>query len=191
MFQLPQLKYGLGDLEPYISQKTLEFHYLKHHQTYIDNLNRLILGTKYENMSLEEIVKESVKHTDDVSIFNNAAQTWNHTFFFDSMRPQGGQKPNGKLSEQIAKSFGSYENFKQEFKATALSQFGSGWAWVVKDAQGHIGILKTSNADTPLAHNLKALLTIDVWEHAYYLDYQNRRGDFIDAFLDHLAYWQQ
>ena len=191
MFKLPPLNYKLDELEPYISRNTMEFHYLKHHQTYIDNLNKLIAGTEFESMSLEEIVQKTAGKPEYTAIFNNAAQVWNHTFFWNCMRPNGGSRPQGRLLEDIIKTFGSYEDFCKEFKATALAQFGSGWAWLVRRADGGLEIMKTANADNPLAHGLEALITIDVWEHAYYLDYQNRRGDFIDAFLNHLVDWKE
>ncbi len=191
MFKLPLLGYELDALAPYISKNTMEFHYLKHHQTYVDNLNKLIAGTEFESMSLEEIVQKTVGKPEYTAIFNNAAQVWNHTFFWNCMRPNGGSRPQGRLLEDIIKTFGSYEDFCKEFKATALAQFGSGWAWLVRRADGGLEIMKTANADNPLAHGLEALITIDVWEHAYYLDYQNRRGDFIDAFLNHLVDWKE
>ncbi len=191
MFQLPLLSYKLDELAPYISQNTMAFHYLKHHQTYIDNLNKLIVGTAFENMALPAIVKNTARKTEYKAIFNNAAQTWNHSFFWNSMRPNGGGKPHGQLFEEIIKSFGSYENFRKEFKDAALAQFGSGWAWLIREDKDRLAIMKTANADNPLAHDLEAVLTIDVWEHAYYLDYQNRRADFIDAFLDHLVDWKE
>ena len=191
MFKLPLLSYELDALAPYISKNTMEFHYLKHHQTYVDNLNKLIAGTEFESMSLEEIVQKTAGKPEYTAIFNNAAQVWNHTFFWNCMRPNGGSRPQGRLLEEITRSFGSYENFRKEFKDAALAQFGSGWAWLVRRASGGLEIMKTANADNPLAHGLEALITIDVWEHAYYLDYQNRRGDFIDAFLNHLVDWKE
>lgn len=191
MFKLPTLNYELDALVPYISKNTMEFHYLKHHQTYVDNLNKLIAGTEFENMALEEIVQKTAEKPEYTAIFNNAAQVWNHSFFWNCMRPNGGSKPQGRLLEDIIKTFGSYEDFCKEFKAAALAQFGSGWAWLVRRADGGLEIMKTANADNPLAHGLEALITIDVWEHAYYLDYQNRRGDFIDAFLNHLVDWKE
>lgn len=191
MFKLPTLNYELDALVPYISKNTMEFHYLKHHQTYVDNLNKLIAGTKFENMALEGIVQKTVGKPEYTAIFNNAAQVWNHTFFWNCMRPNGGSKPQGRLLDDIIKTFGSYEDFCKEFKVAALAQFGSGWAWLVRRADGGLEIMKTANADNPLAHGLEALITIDVWEHAYYLDYQNRRGDFIDAFLNHLVDWKE
>ncbi len=191
MFKLPTLNYELDALVPYISKNTMEFHYLKHHQTYVDNLNKLIAGTEFESMFLEEIVQKTAGKPEYTAIFNNAAQVWNHTFFWNCMRPNGGSRPQGRLLEDIIKTFGSYEDFCKEFKVAALAQFGSGWAWLVRRADGGLEIMKTANADNPLAHGLEALITIDVWEHAYYLDYQNRRGDFIDAFLNHLVDWKE
>lgn len=191
MFKLPPLEYPLDALEPWISKRTMEFHYLKHHQTYIDNLNKLIAGTIFENMALPAIIKQTAGKPEYAAIFNNAAQTWNHTFFWNSMRPNGGGKPFGDLLNQITDSFGSYDNFRKEFKDAAVSQFGSGWAWLIRKDDGKLAVMKTSNANTPLADDFEALITIDVWEHAYYLDYQNRRGDFVDAFLDHLVHWKE
>lgn len=186
-FELPILPYEKNALEPYISAKTIEFHYGKHHKSYIDNLNNLIKGSAYENMSLEEIIVAS-SQKGDVAIFNNAAQAWNHNFFWHSMRANGGGEPKEELKARLIKDFGSVEKFKEEFKAAAVSQFGSGWAWLVED-NGVLRVIKTSNADTPIAHGLKPLLTIDVWEHAYYLDYQNLRAAFVDAYLAHLINW--
>ena len=191
MFKLPILNYELDALVPYISKNTMEFHYLKHHQTYVDNLNKLIAGTEFENMALEEIVQKTVGKPEYTAIFNNAAQVWNHTFFWNCMRPNGGSRPQGRLLDDIIKTFGSYEDFCKEFKAAALAQFGSGWTWLVRRADGGLEVMKTANADNPLAHGLEALITIDVWEHAYYLDYQNRRGDFVEAFLNHLVDWKE
>lgn len=191
MFKLPSLKYELNALEPYVSERTMSFHYLKHHQTYIDNLNKLIVGTKFENMSLEDIIKQSAGNADLSAIFNNAAQAWNHTFFWESIKPNGGGQPKGKMLDDINASFGSYENFRKAFKEAAVSQFGSGWAWLVRKENNTLAIVKTSNADTPIAHNLEPVAVIDVWEHAYYLDYQNKRGDFVDTFLDNLIYWKE
>ncbi|MBE6450549.1 MAG: superoxide dismutase [Alphaproteobacteria bacterium] len=191
MFKLPPLKYELDALEPYISKKTMEFHYLKHHQGYINKLNELIEKTEYENMSLTDIIRKTANKPELSAIFNNAAQTFNHTFFWNSMCPQGGGKPHTNLMTDIKNSFGSYDNFKQEFKQAALSQFGSGWAWLIKKDEHTLAIMKTSNADTPIAHDLEPILTLDVWEHAYYLDYQNKRADFIDAYLEHLICWKE
>ena len=189
MFVLPKLSYGYTDLEPYMSEQTLLFHHTKHHQSYIDNLNKLIEKTEFEDLSLEEIIRQTADDIKYESIFNNAAQTYNHNFFFEHLSPVGAQKPPAELFKRIEKTFGSYEIFKSEFKNAALSQFGSGWAWLAEDGKENLKILKTSNADTPIAHHLKPLVCLDVWEHAYYLDFQNRRADFIDTFLDHLIKW--
>ncbi len=186
-FTLPPLPYAQEALEPYISAKTLSFHYGKHHQTYVDNVNKMIAGTPLEGQSLEKIVQETAGAADKKGVFNNAAQVWNHTFFWHSMKP-GGSKPAGRLLQLIEKSFGSVDKFKADFVAAAVAQFGSGWAWLVQDGDG-LKIVTTSNADTPIAHGQNALLTCDVWEHAYYLDYQNRRKDFVQAFVDSLADW--
>lgn len=190
MFILPALPYGKSALEPHISANTLNFHYGKHHQTYIDNLNKLIVGTDMETASLEAIIKKLAGSANNAAIFNNAAQAYNHDFFWRSLRPVGEpSEPSEKLNELINKSFGSLENFYSEFKTAALAQFGSGWVWLVKDGE-NLKIMKTANADTPIAHNLKPLLTIDLWEHAYYLDYQNRRADFVDGVMRNLLNWQ-
>ena len=188
-FQLPLLPYAPDALEPYVSARTMSFHYGKHHQTYVDNLNPLIAGAPWAGKPLEKIVVESAGAADKAAVFNNAAQVWNHTFFWQSMKAGGGGKPEGLLLERIEKSFGSFEEFKKAFVAAAVAQFGSGWVWLVQDGD-RLTIVKTSNADTPLARGQTALLTCDVWEHAYYLDYQNRRKDFAQAFLDHLANWE-
>ena len=187
-FTLPSLPYAKNALAPHISEQTLEFHYGKHHQTYVTNLNNLVQGTENESKSLEDLIKLSSAKADMVGIFNNAAQVWNHTFFWNCMKPNGGGQPTGVLLEKINASFGSYEKFAADFKQAALTQFGSGWAWLVQDGND-LKITKTANADLPMAHNQKALLTCDVWEHAYYLDYQNRRADFVQTFLDHLVNW--
>ena len=188
-FTLPALPYPQEALEPYISAKTMSFHYGKHHQTYVDNLNKLVAGTPWATgASLEKIVAECAGKADKVAVFNNAAQAWNHTFFWKSMKAGGGGQPTGKLLDLIGKSFGGVDQFKTAFLAAAVAQFGSGWVWLVQDG-AELKIVATSNADTPIAHGQTALLTCDVWEHAYYLDYQNRRKDFVQAFLDHLANW--
>ena len=189
VFQLQPLPYAQDALEPYISGRTMSFHYGKHHQAYVDNLNKLIADTPWTGEPLEEVVVESANAADRVAVFNNAAQVWNHTFFWQSMKGGGGGKPTRPLLEQIEKSFGSFEEFKNVFAAAAIAQFGSGWVWLVQDRE-KLTVVKTSNADTPVAHGQTALLTCDVWEHAYYLDYQNRRKDFVQAFLDHLANWE-
>ncbi|MBQ8677326.1 MAG: superoxide dismutase [Alphaproteobacteria bacterium] len=188
-FTPSELPYAKAALEPYISARTLEFHHGKHYKTYVDNLNKLVSGSQLADMTLEEIIKHCAGKQELSAIFNNAAQAWNHEFFWQSMRPNGGGEPTPKLKQKIERDFKSLAKFKEEFKAAALSQFGSGWAWLVEDESGILKVIKTSNADTPLAHGLKAIITLDVWEHAYYLDYQNRRGDFADAFLEHLVNW--
>lgn len=189
MFTLPALPYEMNALEPHISQNTVEFHYLKHHKTYVDNLNKLISGTEFESMPLEEIIRETAGKSQYTPIFNNAAQAWNHAFFWKSMTKNGGGEPSEQLLKDIVADFGSFDNFKTEFKNAAVSQFGSGWAWLVRNHEGKLSVLKTANADNPLVYGLHPLITVDVWEHAYYLDYQNRRADFVDAFLNHLVNW--
>lgn len=176
-FELPNLPYAVDALEPFISQRTLEFHHGKHHQTYVNNLNNLVVGTKFENTELEHIVKEA-----QGPIFNNAAQIWNHTFYFEAFKPNGGGEPTGVLLEKINASFGSFAEFKAKFAASATTLFGSGWAWLVEKTDGALEIVQTSNAACPLRDGLKPLLTCDVWEHAYYLDVQNRRPDYVTAF---------
>jgi Fe-Mn family superoxide dismutase len=190
MFQLENLPFALTALEPHISAKTLEFHHGKHHQAYIDNLNKLVAGTAWENQSLEEIILATAGQSEQAAIFNNAAQAYNHAFFWNCLRPTTASVsvPESLLVE-IDKTFGSWEKFLEAFKAAALGQFGSGWAWLVLEG-GELKVTKTANADTPLAHGQQPLFTIDVWEHAYYLDYQNRRGDFVSAILDSLADWE-
>ena len=188
-FELPNLPFGGDALEPYMSARTLEFHHGKHHRTYVTNLNNLIKDTDLSAKSLEDIIRATAGDASKAGIFNNAAQTWNHTFFWSCLTPNGGGAlPEGSFKNAVIKTFGSEEKFKEEFKAAAVSQFGSGWAWLVLE-NGELKITKTSNADTPIAHGQIALMTLDVWEHAYYLDYQNRRPDFAQAFLDNLANW--
>jgi len=188
-FELPQLPYDKSALEPHISAKTLEFHHGKHHATYVTNLNGLIKDTDLAGKSLKEIILAAAKDLPaKQGLFNNAAQVWNHTFFWNCMKKGGGGKPSGAVLARIEADFGSYEKFAEDFKAAALTQFGSGWAWLVLDG-GKLKIAKTGNADLPMAHGQTALLTVDVWEHAYYIDYQNRRADFVQAFLDHLVDW--
>ncbi len=176
-FKLPELPYTLDALEPNISKKTFEFHYGKHHQAYVTNLNNLVPGTEFENADLETIVKKA-----DGPIFNNGSQVWNHTFFFLSFSPNGGGKPTGALATAIDNSFGSFEKFRETFSQAAATLFGSGWAWLVKKADGSLEIVKESNAGNPLRNGLTPILTCDVWEHAYYLDYQNKRPDYIQNF---------
>ncbi len=187
-FILPALPFANDTLEPYYSQKLISLHHGKHHAAYVNNLNKLIPGTKYENLSLEEIIKESAKNSADKSIFNNAAQIWNHTFFWNCMKQNGGGKPEGDLLKLIEKSFCSFESFKEQFSKAATTLFGSGWAWLVLDGD-RLKITQESNAGTPLAEELIPILTLDVWEHAYYPDYENKRPDFITTFLDNLVNW--
>lgn len=188
-FDLPALPFAEDALEPYYSARTLSFHHGKHHRAYVDNLNKLIAGTDLESKTLEEIILHAAGEPARAGMFNNAAQIWNHTFFWHCMKPDGGGKPGGKLAARIDAAFGSYEKFAEQFKAAAVGRFGSGWGWLVLDG-GELKIVSTPNAETPLAKGQKALLTVDVWEHAYYLDYQNRRADFVQAFLDHLVDWE-
>ena len=187
-FTLPDLPYAADALEPHMSAQTFSFHHAKHHAAYVTNLNNLIKGTDLETKSLEEVILASAGDASKVGIFNNSAQVWNHTFFWNCMKPNGGGKPTGAIAEKIDADLGGYDKFVEEFKAAATTQFGSGWAWLVLE-NGKLKIVKTGNADLPMAHGMTALLTVDVWEHAYYLDYQNRRPDFVQAFLDHLVNW--
>jgi Fe-Mn family superoxide dismutase len=186
---LPPLPYADNALEPVISARTLGFHYGKHHKAYLDNLNKLIAGRDYADLSLEDIISRSAKQAGDAAIFNNAAQLWNHTFYWRSMRPQGGGTPPKALREKIEASFGSVDACKQQLAGAAISQFGSGWAWLVQDGD-KLRVVKTGNADTPITAGLTPLLNVDVWEHAYYLDYQNRRADYVNAVLDKLVNWE-
>lgn len=189
-FTLPPLPYAKDALEPYISGRTMDFHYYRHHQTYVDNLNKLVAGTPWATgCPLEKVILESAGKADKTAVFNNAAQVWNHTFFWKSMMPGGGGLPAGRLLEMIEKSFGRFDEFKNAFLAAAAAQFGSGWVWLVQDG-GAVKIVSTSNANTPMAQGQTALMTCDVWEHAYYLDYQIRRKDFVKAFLDYLVNWK-
>jgi Fe-Mn family superoxide dismutase len=189
MFNLLPLPFAQSALEPYISAKTIEFHYGKHHQAYVDNLNNLISGTPYSGQKIEEIILETANNPELAPIFNNAAQAYNHDFFWRSLRPSSERRqPSSELEAAIIKNFASFETFLEEFKAAALSQFGSGWAWLVLDG-GQLKIMKTSNADTPIVHGVKPLITIDVWEHAYYLDYQNKRAVFVENILHNLLDW--
>mgnify|MGYP001108556078 FL=1 len=176
-FELPKLPYALDALEPHISKETLEYHYGKHHQTYVTNLNNLVKGTDLENKSLEELIK-----TTEGGIFNNAAQVWNHTFYWNCLAPNAGGAPTGKIAEAINKAFGSFEEFKKQFNDAAAKNFGSGWTWLVKKADGSLAIVNTSNAATPVSGEDKPLLTVDVWEHAYYIDYRNARVKYLEEF---------
>jgi len=182
-FTLPPLPYDKNALAPHMSAETLEFHHDKHHNAYVVNLNKLIEGKPEAEKSLEDIIKSS-----EGPVFNNAAQIWNHTFFWNSMKPNGGGAPTGELAQAITRDFGSFEKFSEQFTAAATTQFGSGWAWLVLDG-GKLSVTKTSNADLPLKHNQKALLTLDVWEHAYYIDYRNLRPKFIETYLKSLVNW--
>ena len=176
-FELPPLPYDKTALEPFITAETLEYHYGKHHQTYVTNLNNLVPGTEFENLSLEEIIRKS-----SGGIFNNAAQVWNHTFYWNCMKPNGGGQPSGALAEAITKSFGSFDKFKEEFTKCAVTTFGSGWAWLVKNADGSLALVSTSNAGCPLTTGQTPLLTCDVWEHAYYIVYRNARPKYVEDF---------
>jgi Fe-Mn family superoxide dismutase len=173
---LPPLPYAKDALQPTMSAETLEYHYGKHHQAYVTNLNNLIKGTEFENLSLEEIIKKS-----QGGVFNNSAQVWNHTFFWNCMKPNGGGAPTGPVADAINAKWGSFDKFKEEFQKSAVSNFGSGWTWLVKKPDGSVDIVNTSNAGTPLTTENKALLTVDVWEHAYYIDYRNARPKFVES----------
>lgn len=186
---LPALPYDKSALEPHISARTLEFHHGKHHNAYVVKTNELIAGTPLEGKSLEEIIVASWEQKNQ-GLFNNSAQVWNHTFFWNSMKPNGGGTPTGKLADAIVRDFGSFEKFAEEFKNAGMTQFGSGWAWLVADKSGKLSVTKTPNAELPLVTGNTAILTCDVWEHAYYLDYQNRRPDFLQTFLDKLVNWE-
>ena len=175
--KLPVLPYRMDALEPTVSKETLEYHYNKHHQAYVTNLNKLIVDTEFENISLEDIILKS-----SGEIFNNAAQVFNHTFYWNCLSPDGGQEPQGKLADIIIQNFGSFADFKEKFTQTAVGTFGSGWAWLVKDQNGKLEIMSTSNAGNPMTEGKKPLLTCDVWEHAYYIDYRNARPSYVEKF---------
>jgi len=187
-FELPSLPYDKAALEPHMSAETFSYHHEKHHQTYVTNLNNLVSGTSFETQTLPEIIRNTAGDNENVGVFNNAAQIWNHTFYWNSMKPSGGGEPQGELLEQINKDFGSYDKFKEEFKKAGATQFGSGWAWLVWK-NGSLQVMKTANADLPMAHGAEALMTADVWEHAYYIDYRNKRPDYLAVFLDKLVNW--
>jgi Fe-Mn family superoxide dismutase len=182
-FELPPLPYAQDALAPHISAETLEYHYGKHHKTYVDNLNKAVAGTPDENAPLEEIILKA-----EGPLFNNSAQVWNHTFFWSSLSPTGGGEPTGAVADKIGADFGSYAEFRKQISEAGATQFGSGWAWLV-DNGGKLEVIKTANADLPMKHDLKALWTIDVWEHAYYIDYRNARPKFIETVLDSLINW--
>ncbi len=181
--KLPELPYAMDALEPHISRETLEYHYGKHHQTYVTNLNKLIAGTEFADLALEDIVRKA-----SGGIFNNAAQVWNHTFYWNCLSPNGGGEPTGPIADAIAKAFGSFADFKDQFSQTAITTFGSGWGWLVQNADGSLAIVSTSNAGNPMTEGQRPLLTCDVWEHAYYIDYRNARPSYVEHFWD-LVNW--
>jgi len=183
-YQLPALPYENDALEPHISRETLEFHYGKHHQAYVTNLNNLVIGTEFEGLALEDVVKQS-----SGAIFNNSAQIWNHSFYWNCLAPSGGGEPSGDVAQAIANAFGSFDAFKEKFTASAVGNFGSGWTWLVKNSDGTVEIVNTSNAETPLTTDKQPLLTCDVWEHAYYIDYRNARPKYVESFWN-LVNWE-
>jgi len=183
-FELPALPYEKNALEPHISAETLEYHYGKHHQTYVTNLNNLTKGTEFENMALEDVIRKS-----SGGVFNNSAQVWNHSFYWNCLSPNGGGEPTGALADAINAAFGSFAEFKEKMSTSAATNFGSGWTWLVKNADGSVAIVNTSNAGTPLTTDQKPLLTVDVWEHAYYIDYRNARPKYLEAFWN-LVNWE-
>ena len=187
-YELPPLPFDYTALEPHVSKSTLEFHHDKHHAKYVNNYNDMVKGTDMESKSIEEVIKATYNDSSKSGIFNNAAQAWNHTFYWNCIKPGGGGKPSGALADKIAADFGSFDKFKEEFTTAASTQFGSGWAWLVLD-KGTLKVAKTSNAENPIAMGMTPLLTIDVWEHAYYLDYQNKRPDYIQTFISSLINW--
>ena len=188
LFSLPPLPYPENALAPVISANTLSFHHGKHHKTYVDTLNKLIKGTDYESSSLESIITDTANKADKAQIFNNAAQTWNHTFYWNCLKQGGGGKPTGAIAQKIESAFGGYDNFKKELTNACVTQFGSGWGWLVAQG-GQLKVVKTANAEVPFIKGQTPLLTIDVWEHAYYLDYQNHRVDHVEAVIDKLLNW--
>jgi Fe-Mn family superoxide dismutase len=187
-YELAPLPYDYQALAPFISEDTLKFHHDKHHAAYVTNYNKMVEGTEYADMAIEAVIKAVAGDASKSGIFNNGAQAWNHTFYWNCMKPGGGGQPTGALADKINADFGSFDKFKEEFKTAGTTQFGSGWAWLVLD-NGTLKVTKTPNADNPLTHNQVPLLTMDVWEHAYYLDFQNRRPDYEQTFLDHLINW--
>ncbi|MFH1458725.1 MAG: superoxide dismutase [Candidatus Omnitrophota bacterium] len=186
--ELQKLPYPNNALAPYLSLKTIDLHYGKHHAGYVEKLNSLIKGTPLAEEPLESIIKKTAKDDSKSTVFNNAAQVWNHAFYWQCMKPRGGGFPSGAVADKLKADLGGYDKFVEEFKNSGLNQFGSGWAWLVLK-EGKLAVMKTSNADTPIAHGLKPLLSADVWEHAYYLDYQNKRGDYLDAYIKNLINW--
>lgn len=189
MIDLPALPYAKSALAPHMSERTFDFHYEKHHASYVNNVNNMLKDTALEGKAIDAVIADVAGDNRRAGLFNNAAQVWNHTFFWNSLSPSGGGAPSGDIGKRIDADFGSYDSFREAFRQAALTQFGSGWAWLI-DNDGTLDVVKTANADTPLAHGKTALLTIDVWEHAYYLDYQNGRGAFVEAYLDHLVNWE-
>jgi superoxide dismutase, Fe-Mn family len=187
-FSLPELPYEMDGLMPHMSAETLSFHYGKHHKGYVDKLNKLVAGTAHADNTLQEVIMDASEDEEFETIFNNAAQVWNHTFFWNSMKQDGGGAPSGDIADLIDRDFGSYEEFVSMFTEAATAHFGSGWAWLVMD-EDKLAIMTTENADMPMLHDATALLTCDLWEHAYYLDHQNRRPDFIKTYLEHLINW--
>ncbi len=187
-FELPSLPWAEDALEPVISARTISFHYGKHHRAYVDNLNKLVAGTDLEGKGLEDVIRAAAGDPAKAGVFNNAAQVWNHTFFWNSLKPGGGGAPTGPVGDRIAAAFGSYEKFVEDFKAAAVGRFGSGWAWLVAEGDA-VKIVTTPNAEMPMPPAQRGLFTVDVWEHAYYLDFQNRRPDFVAAVLDKLVNW--
>ncbi|MDR4505104.1 MAG: superoxide dismutase [Candidatus Scalindua sp.] len=189
MITLPELPYTKDALEPYISSKTLDFHYGKHHNAYVVNTNKLLENHALKDKTLEEIIKDTTGDSSQAGLFNNAAQVWNHTFYWNSIKPKGGGQPAGRIADRIKSDLGGYDKFVEALQTAGAGQFGSGWAWLVVNKEGKLEVTKTANADTPLAHGLKPVLTVDVWEHAYYLDYQNRRPDYLKSFIENLINW--
>ncbi len=187
-YELPPLPFDYTALEPHVSKSTLEFHHDKHHAAYVNKYNDMVKGAGMESKSIEEVIKATYNDASKAGLFNNAAQAWNHTFYWNCIKPSGGGKPSGALADKIAADFGSFDKFKEEFASAAATQFGSGWAWLVLD-KGTLKVAKTSNAENPIAMGMTPLLTIDVWEHAYYLDYQNKRPDYIETFISSLINW--
>lgn len=185
---LPELPFKKNALAPHVSERTIDFHYGKHHNAYVEKANALVKGTDLEGKDLETIIASTAKDVSKTGIFNNAAQVWNHTFYWNCLKPGGGGAPTGAIAEKINSDLGGYDRFVEQFKEAGATQFGSGWAWLTMK-EGKLEIMKTPNADTPLVHGVKPLLTVDVWEHAYYLDYQNRRPDYLKAFVEHLINW--
>jgi superoxide dismutase, Fe-Mn family len=189
-FELPPLPYPQDALEPVISALTLSFHHGKHHKGYLDNTNRMVAQTAHAQASLEQVIRAAAADPSQKGLFNNAAQVWNHTFYWNSLSPDGGGKPSGELAERIERDFGSFESFTEELARVSTTQFASGWGWLVEEPDGKLAVMSTSNADLPMVHGKRALLTIDVWEHAYYLDHQNRRADYVRMCIDKLANWE-